>query len=133
MTSNGLFEEFNRVVCGIPQGKVANYGQVALLAGHPRAARFVGHVLHGNPRPGIIPCHRVVFKDGSLAGAFVFGGSDIQRRLPEDEGPPLEKMGASACKPVSGMATASQIFRKETCRPRSKTRLRRRNNVHLAK
>ncbi len=84
--NTGLFEEFYQVVCAIPKGKVANYGQVALLAGHPRAARFVGYALHANPRPGVIPCHRVVFKDGSLASGFAFGGPDVQRHLLEDEG-----------------------------------------------
>ena len=86
MASEGLFREFYRVVKAIPRGKVANYGQVALLAGHPRAARFVGYALHSNPEPGVIPCHRVVFKDGSLASGFAFGGPDVQRRLLENEG-----------------------------------------------
>lgn len=86
MASEGLFREFYQVVKAIPRGKVANYGQVALLAGHPRTARFVGYALHSNPEPGVIPCHRVVFKDGSLASGFAFGGPDVQRRLLEDEG-----------------------------------------------
>ena len=86
MASEGLFREFYQVVKAIPRGKVANYGQVALLAGHPRAARFVGYALHSNPEPGVIPCHRVVFKDGSLASGFAFGGPDAQRHLLEDEG-----------------------------------------------
>lgn len=54
------------VVRRIPKGKVATYGQVAALAGAPRNARFVGYALHSNPEPGVIPCHRVVFRDGSL-------------------------------------------------------------------
>ena len=86
MASEGLFRKFYQVVKAIPRGKVANYGQVALLAGHPRAARFVGYALHSNPEPGVIPCHRVVFKDGSLASGFAFGGPDVQRHLLEDEG-----------------------------------------------
>ena len=86
MASEGLFREFYQVVKAIPHGKVASYGQVALLAGHPRAARFVGYALHSNPEPGIIPCHRVVFKDGSLASGFAFGGPGVQRQLLEDEG-----------------------------------------------
>lgn len=40
------------VVRRIPAGKVATYGQVALLAGNPRWARVVGYALHVNPRPG---------------------------------------------------------------------------------
>lgn len=83
----GAFNEaVYEVVRQIPAGRVATYGQVARMAGNPRNARFVGYALHVNPEPGIIPCHRVVFKDGSLAPAFAFGGEDEQRRLLESEG-----------------------------------------------
>ena len=74
------------VVKQIPRGKVATYGQVAALAGNPRGARGVGFALHHNPQPGIIPCHRVIFRDGSLCSGFAFGGPDVQRRLLEQEG-----------------------------------------------
>lgn len=70
----------------IPEGRVASYGQIARLAGRPRNARFVGFALHVNPEPGVIPCHRVVFQDGSLAPGFAFGGEDEQRRLLQAEG-----------------------------------------------
>ena len=39
-----------------------------------------------NPQPGEIPCHRVVFQDGSLCGGFAFGGEGAQRALLADEG-----------------------------------------------
>lgn len=74
------------VVRRIPCGMVATYGQVAALAGAPRNARMVGYALHANPEPGVIPCHRVVFRDGSLAPGFAFGGPDEQRDLLEREG-----------------------------------------------
>ncbi|WP_418968744.1 MGMT family protein [Alloscardovia omnicolens] len=74
------------VVRQIPRGSVATYGQVAQLIGAPRSARFVGYALHSNPQPGVIPCHRVVFKSGALASGFAFGGPDEQRLLLEDEG-----------------------------------------------
>ena len=85
--SMGTFNEsVYEVVREIPCGRVATYGQVARLVGRPRSARFVGFALHANPEPGIIPCHRVVFKDGSLASAFAFGGEGVQRSLLEAEG-----------------------------------------------
>ncbi|MBS6948408.1 MAG: MGMT family protein [Bifidobacterium scardovii] len=77
------------VVRRIPRGMVVTYGQVAALAGNPRNARFVGFALHANPEPGVIPCHRVVFRDGSLAPGFAFGGPDEQRTLLEEEGVPF--------------------------------------------
>ena len=70
----------------IPRGKVATYGQIALIAGRPNAARAVGQILHRNPEQGITPCHRVVFADGSLASGFAFGGSGVQAELLNAEG-----------------------------------------------
>lgn len=80
------FELIYDAVCRIPPGKVASYGQVALLAGNPRWARVVGYALHRNPRPGVIPCHRVVMHDGRVAPGFAFGGPGVQKALLEAEG-----------------------------------------------
>lgn len=80
------FDRIYEVVCRIPVGKVATYGQVARLAGNPRWARVVGYALHVNPRPGEIPCHRVVNREGKTSVAFAFGGADIQQALLENEG-----------------------------------------------
>lgn len=79
-------DEIYDIVRRIPEGKVASYGQIAMIAGRPRASRIVGQALHRNPMPGVIPCHRVVFKDGSLAPGFAFGGLEVQRQLLEGEG-----------------------------------------------
>lgn len=78
--------EVYEMVRHIPKGRVASYGQIARLVGRPRNARFVGFALHANPEPGVTPCHRVVFKDGSLASGFAFGGEDEQRHLLQAEG-----------------------------------------------
>lgn len=75
-----------RCVQRIPRGKVSTYGRIAEACGCPRGARAVGMALHRNPKPGEIPCHRVVNREGRLAPAFAFGGVDEQRRLLEDEG-----------------------------------------------
>ena len=88
-----VFEKIYEVVCNIPEGKVATYGQVALLAGNPRWARVVGYALHSNPDPANIPCHRVVNRDGKVADAFVFGGGKVQRERLEEEGIVFEKDG----------------------------------------
>lgn len=80
------FEKIYTVVCTIPEGKVMTYGTVAALAGNPRWPRVVGYALHNNPKPGVIPCHRVVMKDGGLSPAFAFGGEDAQKQLLLNEG-----------------------------------------------
>ena len=60
------------VVRRIPAGRVSTYGDVARLAGRPRAARAVGNVMRGCRVPGV-PCHRVVAAGGRLGG---YGGSE---------------------------------------------------------
>ena len=80
------FERIYEVVKNIPKGRVATYGQVAMMAGNPRWARVVGYALHNNPDPSIIPCHRVVNREGRVATAFAFGGGETQRALLEKEG-----------------------------------------------
>ena len=80
------FEKIYEQVRKIPEGKVATYGQIALMAGNPRWSQIVGYALHANPEPGVIPCHRVVNKEGKLAKSFAFGGDNIQREMLINEG-----------------------------------------------
>ena len=87
------FEKIYEVVKNIPEGRVATYGQVALLAGNPRWARVVGYALHVNPEPITIPCHRVVNREGRVAPGFAFGGEGVQRQLLESEGIVFEADG----------------------------------------
>ena len=88
-----VFKKIYDVVCQIPKGKVATYGTVARLAGNPRWARVVGCALHNNPAPGVIPCHRVVNREGKVAESFVFGGGNVQRQMLEQEGITFETDG----------------------------------------
>lgn len=80
------FERIYEVVRQIPAGKVATYGQIALLAGNPRWARVVGYALHVNPDPEHIPCFRVVNRVGEVSPAFAFGGENVQIALLQNEG-----------------------------------------------
>ena len=73
-------------VKSIPPGKVATYGQIALYLGNRNFARVVGNILHGNPDPEHIPCHRVVNAQGRLSRSYAFGGIAAQRHLLESEG-----------------------------------------------
>ena len=81
-----FYERVYEAVSRIPCGRVATYGQIAMLAGSPRASRVVGGALHHNPRPGEIPCHRVVNREGRLAPEFAFGGVGAQAELLRMEG-----------------------------------------------
>ena len=70
----------------VPKGTVVTYGMIARAIGHPRASRQVGNALHHNPYPVVIPCHRVVNREGRLAPAFAFGGWEKQAELLRAEG-----------------------------------------------
>lgn len=63
----------------IPYGETRSYGELALLLGLPRAARAVGGAAGRNPVPLLVPCHRLIQRNGGLGG---FGcGLDIKRFL----------------------------------------------------
>lgn len=81
---DGFFRTVYQVTACIPVGKVATYGQIAFLAGRPKAARFVGLALAVAPRELELPAHRVINRRGELAPPEIFDGR--QRQLLENEG-----------------------------------------------
>ncbi|MBU2103886.1 MGMT family protein [Patescibacteria group bacterium] len=74
----------------IPKGKVATYGQLAALAGNPKAARAVGAAMRTNPDIPKTPCHRVVASDGSLTGYSAGFGVRTKREMLLAEGVSFE-------------------------------------------
>ncbi len=74
-----------QVVKKIPRGSVLTYGEVARLAGSPGGARAVGGALAANQVPVILPCHRVVGRNGSLGG-FTGAAPELKARLLALEG-----------------------------------------------
>ena len=81
-----VFGAIYEAVRKIPRGTVATYGQIAAMCGNPRLARVVGYALHKNPEPGVIPCHRIVNREGRVSPAFAFGGENVQISLLRAEG-----------------------------------------------
>jgi O-6-methylguanine DNA methyltransferase len=71
-----FFAKVLSIVRRIPPGRVATYGDVAAMAGHPRAARAVGNIMRGCNRPDV-PCHRVIAAGGRLGG---YGGNEVLKR-----------------------------------------------------
>lgn len=71
------------IVAAIPRGSVATYGQVAALAGRPRAARLVGGILRNSAEE--LPWHRVVNAQGGIS-TYKIGAGDLQAALLRSEG-----------------------------------------------
>ena len=70
----------------IPYGRVATYGQIALLCGKPRNARQVGYTLNHHRSGDDFPAYRIVNSQGRLSGARAFAQPDLQRKMLEREG-----------------------------------------------
>jgi methylated-DNA-protein-cysteine methyltransferase-like protein len=80
----GFKERVIEIVAAVPEGLVVTYGQVALLAGAPRAARQVGGVLNGLRDPEDLPWQRVINAEGRLS-TYKIGAGELQRALLEAE------------------------------------------------
>jgi methylated-DNA-protein-cysteine methyltransferase-like protein len=81
------------VVRRIPKGRVATYGQVALIAGLPGQARRVGYALSNLPYDSDVPWHRVVNARGEISLRSEPGYCELQRALLEAEGVPFDSAG----------------------------------------
>lgn len=83
----GLTDFERRVLTAVREvgfGEVVPYAELARRMGSPKSARAVGNALHANPVTIVVPCHRVVRKDGSLGGYGA--GVEYKRRLLAIEG-----------------------------------------------
>jgi methylated-DNA-[protein]-cysteine S-methyltransferase len=70
----------------IPWGQVRTYKWVSAALRKPGSARAVGSALGKNPFPIVVPCHRVVRRDGALGGFTAPGGITLKQKLLEREG-----------------------------------------------
>ena len=71
------------VLLTIPYGTTLTYGEVASLIGNPKATRAVGNACNKNKVMIVVPCHRVIGKNGKLIG-FAYG-TDLKEELLELE------------------------------------------------
>lgn len=69
----------------IPYGETVSYSTLAERVGFPRAVRAIASACGANPLPLLIPCHRVIAKDGGLGG-FSLGGVEVKEHLLALEG-----------------------------------------------
>jgi len=77
-------EEIIQIILSIPAGKVASYGQIAAIAGNPRAARQVSRILHSCSQKCNLPWHRVINSQGKIS--LKNEGYQRQYKLLKEEG-----------------------------------------------
>ena len=82
-----------RAVKRIPSGEVSTYGEIAELAGMPRAARQVGWALHALSEDDDVPWHRVINAQGRISGRGDPEYGELQRALLEAEGIEFDRHG----------------------------------------
>lgn len=86
------FYQRMKLVCAqIPAGRVATYGQIALLCGKPGNARQVGYALRRGRAGEQVMAHRIVNAKGVLSGAEAFETPETQKQLLESEGVQVQK------------------------------------------
>jgi len=113
-----FYKKMRIVRLSVPKGKVATYGQIALLCGQPNHSRQVGHGLKHNLAGDDVPAHRVVNSRGELSGAVYFEMPDEQRFLLMSEGVEVDWNGRIWCVDLKkygwqNTAEEAQAFQKE--------------------
>lgn len=90
-----FFDRVYIVVRQIPRGKVASYGQIAALLGHPQAARTVGWALNALRGSEVddVPWQRVINSYGRISISRADLGAELQRALLEEEGVEFDSRG----------------------------------------
>ncbi len=103
MKNKNTVKEVYKIIKKIPFGKVVTYAQISkavqiTMGGnnlpegkYPINPRHVGYLLHNNPDPKTIPCHRVVDRNGNPARNYKFGGIKGQKEKLISEGVKLHK------------------------------------------
>lgn len=82
--TNKFANDVYSLMADVPEGKVVSYGQVAVMCGHPGAARTVGQIAHFGPPE--LPWHRLVHSSGKMANGYIPGGPAEQMRRLAKEG-----------------------------------------------
>lgn len=83
-------DRVKRLIKKVPRGKVASYGQIAAMAGNPRAARQVVRVLHACSDKDRLPWHRIINSKGGIS-LKPGQGYELQKAMLRDEGVRFEE------------------------------------------
>jgi methylated-DNA-[protein]-cysteine S-methyltransferase len=75
-----FYQKVWQSLLAIPYGETRSYSEIAAATGNPKAQRAIGQANHKNPIPILIPCHRVIGKNGAMTG-YLGDHLDIKRDL----------------------------------------------------
>ncbi len=104
-----FYKRMNIVCRAIPEGKVATYGQIAMLCQRPRNARQVGFALNRG-LAGDVPAYRIVNSQGFLSGAASFEHPALQCILLEQEGVKVSEDGCVDLEGYGWKPSISEIY-----------------------
>ena len=90
---NGSYDDVYAMVCRIPEGRVATYGQIARLLNRPRGARQIGYALAALSDDRQVPWHRVVNAQGGISRQTKNKYEEYQQILLESEGVAFDESG----------------------------------------
>jgi methylated-DNA-protein-cysteine methyltransferase-like protein len=85
MNNDNFSYRIKEIIKSVPRGKVATYGQIATIAGHPKGARLVSYILHSSSKKDNLPWHRIINRKGMISLKKGYG-YEIQYQLLKDEG-----------------------------------------------
>lgn len=108
MNNSTLYDKIYSVVCRIPEGYVATYGQIADLTGIGGHARQVGYALHNLPVESHVPWHRVINAKGEISLRSDGYSDRMQRSLLEAEGIFFDRNGRIPLKQFQWRAKESK-------------------------
>lgn len=91
----------------IPRGSVTTYGDIAEALGNRKAARLIGKILHNNPNPIVVPCHRVIKSDGTIGGYFF--GQDMKQKILKKEGLVFQNLKLKTVSAILNAKTLSEL------------------------
>ena len=92
-TRDSTYARIYAVVRRLPKGRVATYGQIAMMAGLAGHARQVGYALNALPEDSRVPWQRVISAQGRISPRSEPGASEHQRRALESEGVTFDDSG----------------------------------------
>ncbi len=74
----------------VKAGETVTYGEIARAVGNSGASQAIGMLMKKNPIPPVVPCHRVLAGNGKLGGFSASGGTELKRKMLQNETDPRE-------------------------------------------